>query len=80
MMEAHAGLCWISRRFDGFGLPVNPLDDLPEGASDEEQHTAIDGWRTRARRDWGNWYLRVRPYADRGDEFEARLRERLGEK
>lgn len=80
MIEAHAGLCWLSRRFDGFGLPVNPLDDLAEAASDEEKQTAIEGWRTRARRDWGNWYLRVRPYADRGDEFEARLRERLGEK
>ena len=79
MMEAHAGLSWLSRRFDGFGLPTNPLNGLPENASDEEQQAAIRGWRTRARREWGNWYLRVRPYADRGDEFEAQLQQRLGD-
>lgn len=78
MIEAHAGLCWLSRRFDGFGLPANPLDELPESASDAEKQTAIRGWRAKARRDWGSWYLRVRPYAERGDEFEARLRERIG--
>jgi hypothetical protein len=78
MMESHAALSWLSRRFDGFGLPVNPLDELGENASDAERQTAIHGWRARARRDWGNWYLRVRPYADRGDEFEAQLRQRLG--
>lgn len=80
MMEAHAGLCWLSRRFDGFGLPANPLGDLSESASEPERQTAIHGWRVRARRDWGNWYLRVRPYADRGDEFEAQLKQRMGEK
>lgn len=80
MIEAHAALCWLSRRFDGFGLPVNPLDELPETASEEEKQTAIRGWRVRARRDWGHWYLRVRPYADRGDEFEARLRQRLADR
>ncbi|MFV0443060.1 MAG: prenyltransferase/squalene oxidase repeat-containing protein [Planctomycetaceae bacterium] len=80
MMEAHAALSWLSRRFDGFGLPVNPLDDLKPDANDAEKASAIEGWRVRARRNWGNWYLRVRPYADRGDEFEAKLRQRLGEK
>jgi hypothetical protein len=80
MMEAHAALSWLSRRFDGYGLPVNPLDEIGENASEEEKQTAIQGWRVRARRNWGDWYLRVRPYADRGDEFEAALRQRLGEK
>jgi len=80
MMEAHAGLSWLSRRFDGFGLPANPLDGLAESASEEERQTAIRGWRVRARREWGQWYLRVRPYSDRGDEFEAQLRQRLADK
>jgi HEAT repeat protein len=80
MMEAHASLCWLSRRFDGYGLPVNPLDELETDASDAEKNTAIRGWRVRARREWGNWYLRVRPYSDRGDEFEAQLRQRLADR
>lgn len=80
MMEAHAGLCWLARRFDGYGLAANPLDSVGETASEQERATAIHGWRVRARREWGNWYLRVRPYADRGDEFEAQLKQRMGEK
>ena len=59
-------------------VTTRPLDELPESASDAEKQTAIRGWRAKARRDWGSWYLRVRPYAERGDEFEARLRERIG--
>jgi hypothetical protein len=78
MMEAHAALSWLSRRFDGMGLPVNPLDEVPDGASDEEKLSIIEGWRDRARREWGTWYLKVRPYKDRGDEFEAQLRQRMG--
>lgn len=80
MIEAHASLAWLSRRFDGFGLPANPLDPLDANASEQERQTAIRGWRVRARREWGNWYLRVRPYSDRGDEFEAQLRQRLADR
>lgn len=79
MIEANAALCWISRKFDGFGLPVNPLDDLPEDAGDEARQAAVEGWRAQARRQWGIWYLGVRPYNERGDEFEANLRQRLGD-
>ncbi len=78
MIEAQSSLCWLSRKFDGVGLPVNPLDELPENATETEKAAAITAWRDEARRIWGNWYLKVRPYADRGDEFEAKLRQRLG--
>ncbi|MEZ6067192.1 MAG: HEAT repeat domain-containing protein [Planctomycetaceae bacterium] len=78
-MEAHAALSWLSRRFDGFGIPINPLDEVPDGAADNEKQSIIEGWRDRARREWGTWYLKVRPYSERGDEFEATLRQRLGD-
>ncbi len=80
MIEAHAALTWLSRTFDRFGLPINPLDELPADASENDKTMAIETWRVKARRAWGEWYLGVRPYEDRGDEFEARLRQRLADK
>jgi hypothetical protein len=79
LMEAHAALSWLSRRFDGFDLPVNPLDSVAEDATDEQKRSAIEGWRSRALRAWGAWYLKVRPYSERGDAFEARLQQALGQ-
>lgn len=79
MIEARNALCWLSRKPTGFGLPIDPLADLGAGAGDQQRLDAIAAWRKRAIRDWGRWYLEVRPYSDRGDEFEAALRARLEE-
>lgn len=78
LMEAHAALSWLSRRFDGFEIPLNPLDGLPDDAAEEQKRNAIEAWRSRALREWGAWYVKVRPYNQRGDEFDARLRQALG--
>jgi len=53
------------------------MDSLAEGATEEETAQAIESWRDKARQAWGTWYLDVRPYDQRGDEFEAKLKGRL---
>ncbi|QDU38729.1 hypothetical protein Mal4_30590 [Maioricimonas rarisocia] len=78
-IEARNGLCWLSRRPTGFGLPENPLDGLAPDTPEAEKRAEIEEWREKAVSRWGKWYLEVRPFADRGDAFEAELRARIGE-
>lgn len=76
-MESHLALCWTARKPNAFKLPLNPLADLPADAPEDQKAAAVESWRRQALRLWGEWYLRNRPYADRGDEFETNLRNRL---
>jgi HEAT repeat protein len=76
-IEAHNALCWISRKPLGFDLQMDPLEGLPPDAGPDVKEAALKSWRTAAVKQWGTWYLKNRPYKDRGDEFEAQLREKL---
>lgn len=76
-MESHLALCWTARKPNAFKLPLNPVADLPADAPEDQKAAAVESWRRQALRLWGEWYLRNRPYADRGDEFETNLRNRL---
>jgi hypothetical protein len=77
-VEANNALCWLSRRPNGFNLSVDPLGGLPTDAGQEQIEAVMAAWRSEAVQQWGSWYLRHRPFADRGDEFEANLRQKLG--
>lgn len=77
VVEARNALCWMARRPNGLGEPGDPLESLPPDATAEQQAAAITTWRVDLLKRWGRWYLQNRPYADRGDEFEAQLLEKL---
>jgi len=77
VIEARNALCWLSRRPNGLGEAGDPLEALPPDASEEQQAAAITTWRLDLLKRWGRWYLENRPYADRGDEFEAELLQKL---
>lgn len=77
MIEARNALCWISRRPLGFGFPEDPLIDLSPNASDEQKAAAIAQWHKNLVLTWGEWYLKNRPFEDRGDAFEAELRRKM---
>ncbi|MEZ6122680.1 MAG: HEAT repeat domain-containing protein [Planctomycetaceae bacterium] len=71
-MEALLALRYISRKPNGFGLPIHPL----EGADTADEETRVktaNEWRTRAANAWGNWYRQVRPFDEGGglDELEV---------
>ena len=65
LVEANNGLCWLSRRPRGVGLPVNPLEGLAEGAPQEQRDEAVNKWREQTIRRWTEWYQQVRPYHTR---------------
>jgi hypothetical protein len=77
MTESHLALCWTARKPRAFQLALDPLAELPADASEDQKSAAVETWRRQALRLWGEWYLRNRPYEDRGDEFETNLRNRL---
>lgn len=78
LVEARNALCWLSRKPRGLGETDGPYDGLPEDASAEQKQAALAKWHADLVQLWGKWYLDNRPYADRGDEFEAELRQKIG--
>ncbi|MCB9951145.1 MAG: hypothetical protein H6824_09195 [Planctomycetaceae bacterium] len=77
MIEARNALCWLARKPRGFGFAEDPLDALGPNPAPEAKTQAIRDWNKGIVTAWGNWYLENRPYVDRGDQFEAKLRRRL---
>lgn len=78
VVEARNALCWLARKPNGLGEPADPFSDMPPDANEDQLRSAETAWRTALLRNWGRWYLQNRPYADRGDEFEAELLQKLG--
>lgn len=62
--EAYAGLCVLSKKLDGVGLPLNPLQSVAKGTRKELEART---WRAEAAQRWEDWYLTVRPYKERDD-------------
>ncbi|MBL8850081.1 MAG: HEAT repeat domain-containing protein [Planctomycetaceae bacterium] len=77
VVEARNALCWLARRPNGLGEAGDPLESIPPDANEEQQGAAVTAWRMDLLKRWGRWYLQNRPYADRGDDFEAALLEKL---
>jgi len=65
VIEANNALCWLSRRPNGFGRPLDPVANLPENANEEQRRQAIQIWRAQVRKDWREWFNQVAPYAER---------------
>lgn len=77
IIEARNALCWLARKPNGLGEAEDPLQNLPPEATEEQKKAAIAAWHAELVRKWGTWYLQNRPYADRGDEFEAQLLQKI---
>lgn len=71
-VEAMMALRYISRKPNGFGLPINPLAGAELG-TEEEKLAAANRWRDKAFKTWSDWYFRLRPYEQQDglDELEA---------
>lgn len=72
--EASFGLCILSRRPEGMGLAIEPLEGLPEDATEEQQSDHLRTWRAAAMKKWNDWYLKVRPYDERDDRQQIQTR------
>jgi hypothetical protein len=71
MREASLALCILSRRPDGCGQPIDPLDDvqmgLSEEATEEERTKRLNVWKIESKKRWTDWYQKNRPYDERDD-------------
>ena len=69
--EASLALCILSRRLDGVGQPIDPLDDaqmgLNENATDEERLKRLNEWKAESKKRWYDWYQKNRVYDERDD-------------
>lgn len=69
--EASLALSVLSRRVDGCGLPVDPLDDsqmgLTESTTEEERSSKFEEWKLESKKRWTDWYHKNRPYDERDD-------------
>ena len=70
--EASLGLCILTRRMEGCGQPVDPLEDsqlgLTEESTEDERNSALLRWKIASKKAWSDWYLRNRPYDERDDQ------------
>ncbi len=76
MREASLALCVLSRRPDGCGQPIDPLDDsqmnLNEDSTDEMRKARIQEWSDESTKRWKEWYLKIRPYDERDDRLSLK--------
>jgi hypothetical protein len=77
IIEARNALCWVSRKPNGFGNAEDPLKALSPDATEQQKTDAIASWHRNLVLAWGDWCLQNRPFDQRGDEFEARLRAKM---
>lgn len=76
LIEAYNSLSYLSRKIDGVGMDSNPYSELNEFPTQEQKNAAMAAWKKEALKRWGDWYLRVRPYAERNDIFELGLKKK----
>lgn len=72
--EASFGLCVLSRRPEGIGPAIEPLEGLPEDATEEQRADHLRTWRAASMKKWNDWYLKVRPYDEREDRQQIQTR------
>ncbi|WP_145266101.1 hypothetical protein [Calycomorphotria hydatis] len=64
MIEAHNGLCFLSRKFDGYGLGSDPLENATSTMSRQERQNVIREWQQAAVKNWSGWFEHVASYDD----------------
>lgn len=69
LAEAHTALCYISRKPRGFEISSTLSEDVA-GLEQAEMDKIVNGWRKKATTRWRAWYKRIRPYDERGDQWE----------
>lgn len=78
--EASLGLCFLTRRIDGCGLPPDPLDDaqmgISEASTEAEREKVFENWKIESRKRWTVWYEKNRPYDERDDQTSLKKNNR----
>lgn len=70
-IEARNGLCTLSRKIRGLGMPEDPLADVAENLDEKERIKIVDKWSDEAIKRWQKWYNSVKPFDEKFDLFEV---------
>lgn len=70
-IEARNGLCTLSRKIRGLGLPEDPLSDVDEKVDEKKRILIVDQWSNEAIKRWQKWYNGVKPFDEKFDLFEV---------
>lgn len=74
LFEANHSLCLICRKPGGIGVERDLLTHVMELPMNQIDAYVVS-WKRRAAKRWRDWYVRVRPYDERGDLWELTVRD-----
>ncbi|MCH9655024.1 MAG: hypothetical protein K0U89_14290 [Planctomycetes bacterium] len=70
-IEARNGLCTLSRKIRGLGMPEDPLADVDENVDEKKRILIVDQWSDEATKRWQKWYNGVKPFDEKFDLYEV---------
>lgn len=70
-IEARNGLCTLSRKIRGLGMPEDPLADAPPDLPEAERLKLVEKWSDEATRRWQKWYNGVKPFEEKFNLYEV---------
>ncbi len=79
-IEARNGLCTLSRKIQGLGMPADPFADAPENLDEKERIQIANQWSEEATKRWQKWYNSVKPFDEKFDFFEVLQQKNQSEK
>ena len=73
-VEAVGALRYITRKPNGFGETLNPMEGLDKAPAEERLRVANE-WRQKVVKQWSAWYFAARPYEEtnRLDELQVKV-------
>jgi len=70
-IEARNGLCTLSRKIRGLGMPEDPLADVADDLDEKARIKIVDQWSDEASKRWQKWYNSVKPFDEKFDLYEV---------
>ncbi|WP_145229001.1 HEAT repeat domain-containing protein [Gimesia algae] len=70
-IEARNGLCTLSRKIRGLGMPEDPLADAPENLDEKARIQIVNQWSDETTKRWQKWYLNIKPFEEKFNLYEV---------
>lgn len=69
-IEARNGLCTLSRKIRGLGMPEDPLAGTPENLDEQARIKIVNQWSEETTKRWQEWYNNIKPFEEKFDLYE----------
>lgn len=70
-IEARNGLCTLSRKIHGLGMPADPLAEAPENLAEADRLKIVESWSDETTKRWQSWYNSIKPFDEKFDLYEV---------